>query len=116
MVICNECDGKCCKYVATELDEPKTKRDFDDLKWFLCHKNVLVYIDNEDEWIVEFQTICKYLDEHNKCKIYEERPKICREHDVDDCDINGTGKPHKILFKELKDVDRYYEEVFLKKK
>lgn len=116
MVNCQECNAKCCRYVSTEIDRPASKEDFDDIKWFLCHKNVIVYIDNEDEWVVEFKTECKYLDENKKCKIYDKRPRICREHDTEDCDVNGSGEDCKVLFKEPEEIDRYYEEVFLKRK
>jgi len=116
MVICNECDGKCCKYISVGIDEPKNKEDFDELKWFLHHKKVIVYLDEEDEWIVEFQTPCRYLDENNKCMIYDKRPDVCKEHSLDECDLNGDGESHKILLEKPEDVDKYHEEVFLKKK
>jgi len=107
---CDECDGECCKSIAIEIDEPETKEDWDEIRWFLCHKNVLVYKDNDGDWLVEYLTDCKYLDENNKCKIYEKRPKTCREHDPESCQANGEGEIGNPVFKSVEDLEKYLKE------
>jgi len=110
MKTCEECDGKCCKYISVEIDPPKEKIDFEELKWYLCHEKVLVYIDEEGDWIVEFQTPCKFQDENGRCKIYENRTQICRDYGLEECDENGEGEAEHIKFKTPEDIDAYYEE------
>ena len=105
MTSCNKCDGKCCKYVTVIIPEPKDQEDWDELKWYLMHDNIQVYKDTEDEWIVEFSTHCKHLKE-NKCEIYENRPIVCRDHNLDECDAN-EGDYAKVLFKTPEDIDKY---------
>jgi hypothetical protein len=47
---CSNCNGKCCRYVAVEIDKPTTLKDFENIKWFVCHKNVNVFIDDDNSW------------------------------------------------------------------
>lgn len=121
-VTCDECNGKCCRDVSIELDEPEKFEDFETVKWFLAHKNVTVYIDNEGEWLVEFKTECKFLNKDSTCKIYNDRYSICKDHKPEECMINGSGKHYKKLFRNAEDIDKYikeigaYEEYSIKKK
>ena len=110
MAECKRC-GDCCRYVTVIIDTPEEKIDWEEVKWWVCHKNVIVYYDKEDdEWAVEFRTPCKYQDENNNCTIYEKRPQICSDHDSDECETNADGDCYDILFEEPADVDRYLEE------
>ena len=99
LVTCDNCKAKCCKYIAVEIDTPETEDDFENIKWYLYHDNVIVYQDWEDSWLVEFRTPCKYLSEENKCQVYDKRPKICKDHDIQNCVMNGNGEPEKVLYK-----------------
>lgn len=113
MADCSKCDGHCCKYVTVELDPPKEDIDFEELKWFLCHENVTVYIDHEDGWYVEFQTPCKFQDpKTNLCKIYEKRTRVCAEHGTEDCeDADDCEEFYKRLFTKPEDIEAYREEI-----
>ncbi len=115
MVTCEECKAKCCRYIAIETDEPDCLDDWDQIKWLLMHEGVSVYLDNEGDWVVEVITNCKNLDENNKCKIYDTRPDLCQDHDVETCVMNGEGKVEKILFKTAEDVDKYLKKTGLDK-
>ncbi|MBW3004802.1 YkgJ family cysteine cluster protein [Candidatus Woesearchaeota archaeon] len=106
---CKGCPALCCKFVAVELDEPESEKDWDEIKWMLCHENITVYKDNDGDWLVEFATNCRMLDEKNHCKIYDKRPKLCREHDPESCVTHGEGDVHIILFEKPEDVDEYRE-------
>ena len=44
---CEGCDAMCCKYIAMEIDCPEDAEDFEDIKWYVCHKNVNVFVDQE---------------------------------------------------------------------
>ncbi|MFC1697156.1 YkgJ family cysteine cluster protein [Nanoarchaeota archaeon] len=113
---CAECGAKCCKDVTIELDEPDCKRDFDDLKWMLFHENITIYIDNDDDLVIEFKTPCKMLDENNMCKAYDKRPAMCSGHGTDECVIYGDGEIAKRVFRTAEDIDEYYKEFLAKKR
>jgi len=112
---CEKCDGKCCKYVAIEIDTPESLKDFDDIRWYVAHKNINVYVDDDYQWHVEFLTPCEHLGEDNLCQIYETRPKICREYNQDECPFHNVYE-EKFTFRNIEDVDKYIREVFKKGK
>ena len=116
MISCDDCRAECCKDVSVEIDKPNNFEDFETLKWFLAHKNIEIYVDHEGSWMVEFKTECKNLDENNKCKIYANRFKVCREHDPSECVINGSGDHFKRIFTKEEEIDEYMKEIgFFKK-
>lgn len=106
MVSCMECTGNCCKEVTIIVETPKTQEELEDIKWYLYHKNVTVYIDHNDDWCVHFKTNCKMLTKDNMCKIYEKRPPVCRKHPQEECDVN-TGPDSKVLFKNIRDYEKW---------
>ena len=108
---CEACNGKCCRYVAVEIDTPETKEDFDDIKWFVSHKNVNVYVDEDGDWHVEFITPCEFLGEGNKCMNYKNRPKICRDYDHEECTFHNNYE-EKHTFRNLKEIEDYIKEKF----
>jgi len=104
---CKECGGKCCEYVAIEIDKPKTKKDFDYIRWFLLHKNVNVFIDHENKWFTEFRTECLAQKDDKTCEIYSERPKICRDHGTEQGNCEFFDTPYKRYFSDVKDFEKY---------
>ena len=88
MITCDKCDGNCCKLLVVEIETPETKDDFEDIKWYLYHKGVCVYIDLEDTWNVQFDSKCKHLTKDRNCAIYDKRPPVCKGYHVKDCDMN----------------------------
>ena len=119
----NPCAGcsLCCRYIAMEIDKPTTKKDVDQIRWFLIHKNVWVFIDHDKTWNIQFNTPCEKLDGH-LCSIYEKRPQICRNYSVETCEKYGDGDAFTVLFKnedEFKEwlkkdkkLGKYYKECF----
>lgn len=105
----NPCSGciKCCLYVAIELDAPEDDDDYQNIRWYVAHKNVWIFIDHDDSWNVQFNTPCEKLDPKGWCNIYEKRPKICREYTTDGCEKYGEGNTYKILFKNLEEFDEW---------
>ncbi len=107
MKTCSECDQECCKSVIVEIDEPKTRGDWEDIKWQVAHRNVQVILDNDDDWCIEFLTPCEMMDENGKCRIYEKRPKMCMSHDPESCVINGEGDYYQVVLSCIEDVEEY---------
>lgn len=93
---CKQCGG-CCNHVAIELDKPTSKDDYHTIMWFLVHKNVKVWVNDEGEWYLEFLTNCKWYSKKG-CKKYKKRPKMCRDYCSSECVKNGSGKAEKDSF------------------
>ena len=110
---CDKCDGKCCKYVITEIDCPEDLEDFENIRWFVCHENVFVYVEQDGTWNLEFITPCKFLGKDNKCLIYDKRPAICREFSQESCPFHNEYK-ELFRFEKPEDVEEYVEKIFKK--
>lgn len=76
---CHLCSARCCKYFALPIDKPKSKADYDYVRWYLMHEGIAVWVDDGD-WYLEVRTVCKHLMADNRCEIYETRPNVCREY------------------------------------
>ncbi len=103
--ICQLCKGRCCRYVAIEIDEPEDFDDFQNIRWYCAHKNVWVFMD-DDEWYVAFDTPCEYLGEDNLCTTYETRPETCRNHKFGECDYFLDGE-FDLELRSMQEVDEY---------
>lgn len=82
----------CCSYIAVEIDGPTSVKSATEILWHLYHHNVSVYRDNDDDWVVQFETRCRHLQDDNKCGIYETRPHICREYSELTCEVNSEDQ------------------------
>src|SRR4051812_40634852 len=85
---CEQC-GLCCTYVAIEVDGPTSVKRATELLWYLYHQGVSLYV-NDDSWMVQFETTCRYLTADRRCGVYATRPHICREFSEKECEVN-TG-------------------------
>jgi len=103
---CGGCDGKCCRYFALEIDEPTTEEEFENVRWYLCHEGTKVYVE-EGVWYLEVQNVCRHLDERNLCRIYPERPAICREHSVENCEFTDCEFDRELEFDDDAAFARY---------
>src|ERR1700755_1017005 len=87
---CAQC-GLCCTYVAIEVDGPTTVKRATELLWYLYHHGGSLYV-NDDSWMVQFETTCRYLTADRRCGVYATRPHICREFSEKECEVNtGDG-------------------------
>ncbi len=82
----------CCSYVAVEISSPSSVKSATEILWHLYHQNVSVYRDANDDWLVQFETRCRHLQDDNKCAIYETRPHICREYSEQSCEVNAEDE------------------------
>lgn len=106
----NPCDGcdHCCRYVALPIPTPRSKRDFDEIRWYLLHDHVSVYIDWEGDWGIQFETTCRWL-HAGRCAHYELRPGVCREYDPAECERYARAPAERVLFRNERDLDLYVE-------
>lgn len=111
--ICVKCSG-CCRYVSVDIEKPKTKEQIDTYVYYILHRNVQIYIDNDKKWNILFITPCSELLPNGMCNIYETRPQICRDYSATAC--SRTGKDHTHLFKTPDALLAYLEEEKQKKK
>jgi len=108
---CENCDAHCCRHVATQLDTPKTKGDFDIIRWYLLHENIWVSIDLSDNWLLEFRTPCRNISDDYRCGDYSNRPKICREYPSEKelCERQTEKPSYKYLFTNEKEFLNYLD-------
>lgn len=87
-ILCEHCTAVCCRYIALPIDKPETAKDFDDIRWYLLHENVMVFVEDGD-WYISVATTCRHLRPDHLCGIYETRPKICRDYTTENCDYHS---------------------------
>jgi len=106
---CDHCTAACCRYVAIPLDKPKSAKDYDDMRWYLMHDGVIVFVE-EGDWYIQFQTRCKNLGLNSMCQVYETRPMICREYEAGECDYTGGDYGYDHLFTHPVQVEEHYNQ------
>jgi Fe-S-cluster containining protein len=94
---CHDC-GQCCHYIATQIDNPSSFKDYENLHWYLLHRDICVYVDWEGDWYLEFKTPCRHLTAAKTCGIYEERPHICSEFSWTECEVTTRERAWKHRF------------------
>jgi uncharacterized protein len=105
--LCDHCVGKCCRYFSLPIETPTTWDDYDAIRWYLAHGQTLIYVDKET-WFLLVSTRCGYLQSDNRCGIYHDRPKICREYTTDDCEYD-TAWSFERLFETPEQIWEYAE-------
>ncbi len=90
------------------MDNPKTVRDYDNVRWYLMHENIVVFIEKK-QWYIGILNRCKHLQTDNRCGVYETRPRICRNYDTDNCDYHGGQYGWDILFTSAEQLRLYAE-------
>ena len=113
--LCDKCTGLCCRYFALCIDTPETRRDFDDIRWYLLHEDSTVFVEDGD-WYLQVNRKCRSLLPDNRCAIYDKRPAICRSYKTDNCDWHGEEYEYEHVFTDPEDIARYAREYLLKKR
>jgi Fe-S-cluster containining protein len=104
---CDRCTGLCCKYFAFPIETPEDKDDYDDIRWYLCHKDVTVFVEDGD-WYINIKNKCRHLSEKDHlCRIYDKRPKICRGYRHSDCDFVEGQYHYELHFTNDKQMEEY---------
>jgi len=106
---CQDCGAKCCGHIALEIDKPASEQDFDNIRWYLCHEGVQVFVEDK-KWFLQVATRCRHLDENNLCRIYRRRPKICREYSHENCEGTSLDFDYTLHLKSNADLEAYLAE------
>jgi len=104
---CEKCTGLCCRYFALPIDTPEDKGDYDDIRWFLCHKDITVFVEDGD-WYININNKCRHLSgKDNRCSIYNKKPRICSEYRHADCDFVEGEYDYELHFTNDKQMEEY---------
>ena len=106
---CHLCTARCCKYFALPIETPTTLEDYDQIRWYLMHEGVAVWMDSGD-WYIEIRTVCKHLQPDNTCGIYETRPEICREYgspEAGPCEFFTEDLKYDLYFDKDEDLETW---------
>ncbi len=106
--LCEKCVALCCRYFALPIDNPTDVTDYDNIRWYLLHENVVVFIE-DGQWYIGVLTKCKHLQPDNRCGIYETRPRICRKYTTDNCDYHGAEYGYDKLFTSAEQLREFAE-------
>jgi len=109
---CERCTGLCCRYFALPIETPDTREDYDDIRWYLCHEDITVFVEDGD-WYLNVKNKCRHLsDKDYKCLIYDKRPGICRKYKHSDCDFVDGEYDYELHFTCDKDMEEYMKVKF----
>jgi len=104
---CDACTGLCCRYFALPIETPEDRGDYDDIRWFLCHKGISVFVEDGD-WYINIENRCRHLsNKDNRCMIYNKRPRICRGYSHDDCDFVEGEYDYELHFTDDRQMEEY---------
>ena len=111
---CATCGALCCRYITVEMDEPARNVDVDEIRWFLAHEDVEVFIEDK-RWYVQVRTKCKHLTANNRCDVYGDRFDVCRQHGPEECEASD-GQTDAIEFHTTAEFDAYWARKKAKRK
>ncbi len=89
--LCDYCTARCCRYFALPIEKPSTWEDFNNIRWYMMHGSVSVFVD-DGTWFLMVHADCKHLLPDNRCGTYETRPDICREYSTDNCEYDDDSR------------------------
>ena len=104
-VLCDYCTAKCCKYFALPMETPDTKEEFDNIRWFMLHGRISVFVE-DDVWYLVVNEDCRHLQADNRCGIYETRPDICRAYTTDGCEYDEDAV-YDMYFETPEQIEEY---------
>jgi Fe-S-cluster containining protein len=108
--LCEHCTAKCCRYFALPIETPETRKDFEYIRWYLLHESATVFVEEED-WYLLVHSVCKHLQDDQRCGIYETRPPICREYSTKDCEYEDSWTYDR-YFERAEQIAEYIEAMF----
>ena len=109
--LCEHCMGMCCRYFALPIDTPEDRQEFDDIRWYLLHEGVSVFVE-DGEWYLYVAADCRHLHPDYRCGIYRTRPRICRKYTTEDCDYHSGEYDWEHHFTCPEHLDEYAREFF----
>ncbi len=109
--LCEHCVGMCCRYLALPIEAPEDRAEFDDIRWYLLHEGVSVFVEDGD-WYIYFAADCRHLQHDYSCGIYQTRPRICRQYTTENCDYHSGEYGWEQHFTCPEHLDEYAREFF----
>ena len=107
---CRACKATCCTYISVPLDVPEDEDDYEAIRWYLTRRETEVYIDDEGSWYLQVNQRCVHLQDDYRCGAYENRPKVCADHDPKNCEY--WEKPvFERHWRTMEEFDAYYATV-----
>jgi len=111
-VLCEKCTGLCCRYFALPIETPEDREDFDDIRWYLCHEGITVFVEGGD-WYLNVKNKCRHLlPNGHRCGIYEKRPRICKGYKTTDCDLAEGEYDYELHFTNDRQMEEYIKVKF----
>ena len=111
-VLCHKCKALCCRYIALPIDKPTDRGDFDDIRWYLAHQNITVFVE-KGQWYINIKNKCRHLSEKtHRCRIYEKRPRICRGYKTVDCELTCREYDYSLHFTDDRQMEEYMKVKF----
>ena len=109
--LCEFCTAKCCRYFALPIDAPKTRDEFDTIRWYMMHGRgaINVFVD-DGQWYLVVQNPCDHLQSDGRCGTYATRPGICREYSTKECEYQDDWV-HEQVFETPEQIWEYAEAV-----
>jgi Fe-S-cluster containining protein len=107
---CDDCTAKCCRYFSFEIDKPVTYEEFENVRWFLMHEGVSIFVD-EGDWYISMRSPCRELSSQNRCGDYDNRPIICRTYSTKACDHAEGSYQYEHEFKTQAELETYVREL-----
>jgi Fe-S-cluster containining protein len=96
----------CCRYLALPIETPEDREDFDDIRWYLLHEGVSVFVE-DGEWYLYVAADCRHLQPDYRCGIYATRPRICRKYTTENCDYHSGDYGWDLHFTCPEHLDEY---------
>ena len=107
--LCTGCT-RCCETVSIEIDAPRSPWEYDQWIWVLHHRTLELYVEKPERWLLHIEAPCEQLDARGRCRIYEDRPVLCREYDPRGCERRAPLSDVAAWFKTAADMERWLQE------
>jgi len=101
---CRHCGAKCCHDLVQPIHKPRTADDIFELRWELQYDTVRAFI-RSHRWYRIIHARCQYLDDHDRCTIYDRRPSRCRNMKPPECEHYGDF--WEVMFRTPEELDAY---------
>lgn len=108
---CENCRGKCCRYILVDIPAPRARLDYNNYGWYLAHENTAIYIDS-GKWYLAIFNKCRYLGDNNRCNVYHQRFQACIDHSDTNCEYDGDNVAD-VVFREPFELLEFAEKKFL---
>lgn len=108
-VLCEYCTARCCRYFALPMETPTAWNDYDNMRWFMMHGRVSIFV-SDATWYIAVHADCQHLLPNNLCGVYNDRPQICRDYSTKNCEYDHDGVYDR-LFETPEQIWEYAEAV-----